>query len=44
MQTIENAAVTIREIWEYQHPVMHMWFGVSALSLGLMFALIYFVL
>ncbi len=44
MQTIENAATTIKEIWDYQHPLMHMWFGVSALSLFLMFALIYFVI
>lgn len=44
MQTIENAATTIKEIWEYQHPLMHMWFGISALSLCFMFALIYFII
>jgi len=44
MQTIENAAMTIKEIWEYQHPLMHMWFVVSSLSLCFMFALMYFVL
>lgn len=44
MQTIENAATTIREIWAYQHPLMHMWFVLSSLSLCFMFALIYFVM
>lgn len=44
MQTIENAATTIKEIWAYQHPLMHMWFVLSSLSLCFMFALIYFVM
>lgn len=43
MQTIENAATTIKEIWEYQHPVMHTWFLLSSISLCAMFALLYFV-
>ena len=25
MQTINNATTTIKEIWSYQHPVMHTW-------------------
>lgn len=44
MQTIENAATTIKEIWAYQHPVMHTWFVLSSLSLCVMFALLYFVI
>ena len=44
MQTIENAATTIKEIWDYQHPVMHTWFVLSSLSLCVMFALLYFVI
>lgn len=44
MQTIENAAETIKEIWSYQHPVMHRWFLLSSLSLFVMFALLYFVI
>lgn len=43
MQVIENAATTIKEIWGYQHPVMHIWFLMSAFSLCFMFALLYFV-
>ena len=44
MQTIEHAATTIKEIWDYQHPVMHTWFVLSSLSLCAMFALLYFVI
>jgi len=44
MQTIENAATTIKEIWQYQHPVMHTWFVLSAASLCSMFAVLYFVI
>ncbi len=44
MQTIERAATTIKEIWEYQHPVMHTWFLLSAFSLCSMFAVLYFVI
>ena len=44
MQTIENAATTIKEIWEYQHPVMHTWFLLSSISLCAMFALLYFAI
>ena len=44
MQTIEHAATTIKEIWDYQHPVMHTWFVLSSLSLCAMFALLYFAI
>lgn len=44
MQAIENAATTIKEIWDYQHPVMHTWFVWSSLSLCAMFALLYFAI
>ena len=44
MQTIENAALTIREIWAYQHPVMHKWFVLSSLSIFIMFAMLYFII
>ncbi len=44
MQQIENAATTLKEIWQYQHPVMHTWFVLSSLSLCVMFALLYFVI
>ena len=43
MQVIENAAVTIKEIWSYQHPVMHVWFAMSAISFAFMFAFLYFM-
>ena len=43
MQTIENAASTIKEIWSYQHPIMHTWFLFSAVSLCSMFAVLYFI-
>ncbi|MBS6603412.1 MAG: hypothetical protein KH301_06620 [Brachyspira sp.] len=43
MQVIENATTTIKEIWDYQHPVMHIWFLMSAASLCFMFALLFFV-
>ena len=26
MQVIETAAATIKEVWDYQHPVMDSWF------------------
>ncbi len=42
MQTINNATATIKEIWSYQHPVMHTWFLFSAASLGCMFMLLLF--
>ncbi len=41
MQTIENAASTLKEIWEYQHPVMHTWFLLSSISLCFMFAFLF---
>jgi hypothetical protein len=41
MRTIGNAAMTIREIWEYQHPIMHTWFLVSSLALCLTFAMLF---
>jgi len=44
MQAINNARSTIKEIWSYQHPVMHTWFLFSAASLGCMFTLLFFVL
>lgn len=43
MQTIEHAASTIKEIWQYQHPVMHTWFLLSSVSICFMFALLFFV-
>ena len=43
MQTINNATSTIKEIWSYQHPVMHTWFLFSAASLGCMFTLLFFL-
>ena len=42
MRTITNATATIKEIWEYQHPVMHTWFLFSAVSLGFMFTLMFY--
>lgn len=42
MRTINNATATIKEIWSYQHPVMHAWFLFSAASLGCMFTLLFF--
>lgn len=44
MQAIANVTGTIKEIWSYQHPVMHTWFLFSGASLGCMFALLFFVL
>jgi len=44
MNQIENAASTIREIWGYQHPVMHTWFVLSSLSLCFMFAFLFFAI
>ena len=41
MRTITNATATIKEIWSYQHPVMHKWFLFSAASLGCMFTLLF---
>ncbi len=43
MRAITNATTTIKEIWSYQHPVMHTWFVFSAASLGLMFALLFYL-
>ena len=43
MQAINNARSTIKEIWSYQHPVMHTWFLFSAASLGCMFTLLFFL-
>ncbi|MDY6309937.1 MAG: hypothetical protein SPL73_04650 [Cyanobacteriota bacterium] len=39
MRTITQATATIKEIWSYQHPVMHTWFLFSAVSLGCMFTI-----
>lgn len=44
MQTIETATATLKEIWNYQHPIMHTWFVLSTVSICLMFALLYFVI
>lgn len=44
MQTLENAASTIKEIWSYQHPIMHTWFVLSAISLCSMFAVLFFII
>ena len=44
MQTINNATATIKEIWSYQNPVMHIWFLFSAIALCLMFAFMMFLL
>ncbi len=41
MQTINNATLTIKEIWGLQHPIMHKWFLFSALSLSIMFAFLF---
>ncbi len=41
MQTISNATVAIKEIWNLQHPVMHKWFVFSGISIGVMFALLF---
>ncbi len=43
MRTIVNATDTLKEIWSYQHPVMHTWFLFSAASLGCMFTLLFFI-
>ncbi len=43
MQTISNAAMSIREIWSLQHPIMHKWLLFSALSFCVMFALLFIV-
>ena len=44
MQVIEAAAATIKEVWDYQHPVMHSWFLISTLSFCVMFAFMFFVI
>lgn len=43
MQTLNNATATIKEIWSNQHPVMHTWFLFSAISLGCMVTLLFFL-
>ncbi len=44
MQTISEATTTIKEIWSYQHPVMHTWFLFSAVSIGCMFMFLFFAI
>ena len=44
MQTISDATATIKEIWSYQHPVMHTWFLFSAMSICAMFMLLFFAI
>lgn len=44
MQVIENTAATIKEIWDYQHPVMHSWFVISGISLCFMTAFMFFAI
>lgn len=39
MKTITDATATIKEIWSYQHPVMHTWFLFSAVSMVGMFTI-----
>ena len=43
-QSISNAANTIKEVWQYQHPVMHTYLLFSAISLMGMFALLVFAI
>lgn len=43
MQVIENAAITIKEVWDYQHPVMHSWFVISVISFCIMSAFMFFI-
>lgn len=35
---------TLRDLWNEQHPVMHSWFLLSFLSIGLMSALLFIIL
>ncbi|MEE3349077.1 MAG: hypothetical protein VZR09_03470 [Candidatus Gastranaerophilaceae bacterium] len=41
MQTISNATVAIKEIWNIQHPIIHKWFLFSALSMCVLFVLLF---
>ncbi len=41
MQVIENTAMTIKEIWNDQHPVIHGWFVISGVSLCFMTAFMF---
>jgi len=42
MQTITNATIAIREIWEIQHPIIHKWFLFSGIVMCAMFAFLFF--
>ncbi len=41
MQTLSNATVAIKEIWELQHPIIHKWFLFSSISMGILFAVLF---
>lgn len=36
MQKIQSATVAIKEVWNYQSPVLHVWFLASSLSIVVM--------
>lgn len=40
MQKIQHAASTVKEVWEYQPPVIHTWFLASSVSIMVMFAIL----
>jgi len=40
MQKIQNATSTIKEVWNYQSPVIHTWFLASSVSIMVMFAIL----
>ena len=42
MQTLSNATVVIKELWELQHPIINKWFMFSGLSIVLMFTFLIF--
>lgn len=42
MQTLSNATNTLKEVWQYQHPVMHTYLLFSAASLMGMFCVLFF--
>ena len=44
MQTITNATVAIKEMWEVQHPIMHKWFLFSGLAMFIVFAFLFFAI
>ncbi len=44
MQVITSAAETIKEVWSYQHPVIHTWFLLSSISMCFFFAYMLFAM